>query len=248
MHNFKLTLAYDGTNYHGWQVQPGVATIQGELERALGRILDQPVTTHGSGRTDRGVHADAQVAHFLTAGSPGTDTLASGLNALLPPDIRVRSVEEVPPDFHARRSALSKTYAYHVWRSGVVDPARYRYVYPFHGPLDPDGLGDAAGRLLGLHDFTSFCSHSNENGDRVRHVYEAQWDLGGEEWIFTIRANGFLRYMVRTIVGTLIEIGTGRRRREDIGRILEARDRRTAGASAPPRGLRLVRVEYPSGV
>jgi len=244
--SFKLTIAYDGTNYHGWQIQPGIPTIQGELERALGRILNEPVTTHGSGRTDRGVHAVGQVVHFLTGRHFHTDTLMAGLNALLPPEVRVCRVEEVGDEFHARYSALSKTYQYHVWRSDVVHPFRYRYVYWFRRPLDAGAVDSATRNLIGVHDFTSFASVSGECGDHVRKVLDAKWERFDEEWVFTIRANGFLRYMVRTIVGTLLEIGVHRRGAEDLGPLLAARDRTVSGPSVPPSGLCLLNVEYPA--
>lgn len=243
--NFKLTIAYDGTRYHGWQIQPGVPTIQGEVNQALGRILDQPVTTHGSGRTDRGVHADGQVAHVTLEHDIQPATLVAGSNALLPPDIRILTVERVPPEFHARLWALAKTYQYNVWRTSVVNPFRYRYVCPVRQSLDAHAMDRATERFVGTHDFSSFCAKATETDNRVRTVYEAGWTHGSEEWVFTIRANGFLRYMVRSIVGTLLAIGQGRTRWQEIDAMFLAADRALAGPSAPAAGLRLLRVEYP---
>lgn len=244
MNNFKLTIAYDGTRYHGWQVQPAVPTIQGELEDTIGRILDHPVSIHGSGRTDRGVHADGQVAHFLTPRHPQTDTLEAGLNALLPPDIRVLAIEAASPRFHARYSARRRTYRYHISRLRTASPFDHRYVYGFRAALDADAVDRATRQLRGVHDFSSFCAGAAEAGDPVREVYEARWERTDAAWMLTISANGFLRSMVRTIVGTLLDVGTGRRPWTDIDRVLEARNRSVAGRAVPPTGLRLVRVDY----
>ena len=244
MRNIKLTLAYDGTTYHGWQIQPGVPTVQGELERALGNILDHQVRTHGSGRTDAGVHAHGQVAHFETETSMDTDALHKGVNALLPPQIRIATVEEVSADFHARFRATSKTYEYHVWRDAVVSPFHSNYVHSMWQYLDADAMDLATGRFVGVHDFTSFSATSAEVDDRVREVYEAGWEREPTSWVFRIRANGFLQYMVRTIVGTLIEVGKGRLEPDAIDAIFEARDRRRAGPSAPAKGLHLISVDY----
>ena len=244
MRNLKLTLAYDGTSFHGWQTQPGVRTIQGELERVIGHILDHEITTHGSGRTDAGVHAHGQVAHFQTEKAIDTDALHRSVNALLTSEIRVMSVEEVPLDFHARASARAKTYEYHIWRSPVVSPFHFRYVHSVWQSLDVDGVDDATAKFPGQHDFTSFSAAATSTRSHIREVYEAQWERNSDEWVFRIRANGFLQYMVRTIVGTLIEVGRRKTNSDDIAGIFLARDRRRAGPSAPAKGLHLVSVEY----
>jgi tRNA pseudouridine38-40 synthase len=244
MRNIKLTLAYDGTTYHGWQVQPGVPTVQGELESALSRLLDGPVTTHGSGRTDTGVHAHGQVANFHTGRVMDLDALMRGANALLSPAVRVMSVEEVSAGFHARISATAKTYEYHLWRDIVVPPFHRHYVHAMWQPLDAGAIDRATDEFVGVHDFTSFSATSAEPKDRVREIFHAGWERDPAEWVFTVRANGFLQHMVRTIVGTLIEVGRGRIAPEDIPEILGAADRRQAGPSAPPGGLHLVSVEY----
>jgi tRNA pseudouridine38-40 synthase len=244
MRNIKLTLAYDGTTYHGWQVQPGVATVQGDLNSALSRLLDHDVATHGSGRTDAGVHAHGQVANFRTERVMDLDALMRGANALLPPAIRVMGVEEVSLDFHSRISARAKTYEYHLWRDIVVPPFHRNYVHASWQPLNADAMDRAAEEFVGVHDFTSFSATSAETDDRVREVFDAGWERDPGEWVFTIRANGFLQYMVRTIVGTLIEVGREKIAPEEIAGIFEAKDRRRAGPSAPPGGLHLIAVEY----
>jgi tRNA pseudouridine38-40 synthase len=244
MRNLKLTLAYDGTPFHGWQRQPNLRTVQGELEQALGRLLNHEVHLTGSGRTDAGAHAHGQVASLGTIRPIETGAVLRGANALLPPEIRVLQVEEAPAEFHARHSARAKTYEYRLCRDWVVSPFHCRYVYRFPYPLDPHTL-DAAGRLfIGTHDFTSFSATAAEAEDRVRTIYGASWERNGNAWIFRIRGNGFLQYMVRTIVGTLLAAGQGRMDPERIPSIFEARDRRLAGPSAPAHGLHLVSVEY----
>ena len=244
MRNLKLTLAYDGTSFHGWQIQPGVPTIQGELERVIACILDHEITTHGSGRTDAGVHAHGQVAHFQTEKAIDTDALHRSVNALLQPDIRVMSIEEVPLEFHARESARAKTYEYHLWRSPVVSPFHFRYVHSIWQSLDADKVDRATAHFPGQHDFTSFSAASTSTKSHTREVYAAQWERSGEEWVFRIRASGFLQYMVRTIVGTLVEVGREKMTPEEIPGIFEARDRQLSGPSAPAKGLHLVSVEY----
>jgi len=244
MRNLKLTLAYDGTNFHGWQVQPQLRTVQGELERALRKLFNHDVAVTGSGRTDAGVHAHAQVANVGSERTMDTGAVIRGANALLPDDIRVLSVEEVGADFHARRSARSKTYQYRVWRLPIVSPFEFRYVYAFRYPLDESMLDRGTRCFVGTHDFSSFCATATEVEDRTRTIYEASWARSEREWTFEIRGNGFLQYMVRTIVGTLLEIGQGRILPEQIPAIFEARDRRAAGPTAPASGLHLIRVEY----
>ena len=244
MRNLKLTLAYDGTNFHGWQVQPQLRTVQGELERAFRKLFNHDVAVTGSGRTDAGVHAHGQVANVGTERQMDKEAVVRGANALLPDDIRILSVEEASGDFHARRSARSKTYQYRIWRLPIVSPFEFRYVYAFRYPLDESKIDRGTGSFIGTHDFSSFCATATEVDDRTRTIYEARWMRSEKEWTFEIRGNGFLQYMVRTIVGTLLEIGQGRISLEELPRIFEACDRRRAGPTAPASGLHLIRVEY----
>lgn len=244
MRNLKLTLAYDGTGFHGWQIQPNVPTVQGTMRQALEKLFNHSVNVTGSGRTDAGVHAQGQVANVETIRSMDTDAVLRGLNALLPAEIRVLQVEEVGAEFHSRRSARSKTYEYHVWRQHIVSPFHCRYVYAFPYPIDPAALDEASRCFVGTHDFTSFCATATEVEDRVRTIFETEWQRGTEEWIFRIRGNGFLQYMVRTIVGTLLYVGTGKLSPADIPSMFEALDRRVAGPCVPACGLHLIRVDY----
>ena len=244
MRNLKLTLAYDGTEFHGWQIQPQLRTVQGELREALQKLFNHDVAVTGSGRTDAGVHAHGQVANVETIRSMDTDAVLRGANALLPEEIRILSVEEVRPEFHARRSAKAKTYEYHIWREPIVSPFHLRYVYPFRYPLDEDLMDRGSAYFLGPHDFTSFCATATEIEDRTRIVFEASWNRTETTWVFRIRGNGFLQYMVRTITGTLLEIGQRRLLPEKIPEIFDARDRRLAGPSVPARGLHLISVDY----
>jgi tRNA pseudouridine38-40 synthase len=244
MRNLKLTLAYDGTEFHGWQIQPQLRTIQGELQQALQKLFNHEVDVTGSGRTDAGVHAHGQVANVQTIRTMETGAVLLGANALLPREIRVLAVDEVGPEFHARRSARSKTYEYRIWRPSIVDPFRLRYVYAFRYPICEETLDAGTAQFIGTHDFTSFCATATEVENRTRTIFEASWDRTGAEWVFRIRGNGFLQYMVRTIAGTLLEIGQGRMRPEGVAEIFAARDRRLAGPSLPPHGLHLMVVEY----
>jgi tRNA pseudouridine38-40 synthase len=244
MRNLKLTLAYDGTDFHGWQIQPNLRTVQGELKEAFQKLFNHDVDVAGSGRTDAGVHAHKQVANVHTIRAMDKEAVLWGANALLPRDVRILAVEEVDPEFHARRSARSKTYEYRIWRSSVVSPFRCRYVYSFRYPLREDDMDQGATYFLGTHDFTSFCATATEIEDRTRTVYEAHWDRSGQEWVFRIRGNGFLQYMVRTISGTLVQIGRGRLSVDRLPEIFAAKDRRLAGPSLPAHGLHLVEVEY----
>ena len=244
MRNLKLTLAYDGTGFHGWQIQLNLPTIQGELQQALRKLLNHEVSVTGSGRTDAGVHAHGQVANVATTRTMDTDAVLRGLNALLPAAIRVIAVEEVSPDFHARRSARAKIYEYHIWRNPIVSPFNCRYVYAFRYPLNEEAIDTGTTHFIGTHDFTSFCATATDIEDRTRTIYDASWHRSEREWVFHIRGNGFLQYMVRTIAGTLLKIGQGRLQPEDVPRIFEAKDRRLAGPSLPAHGLHLIEVEY----
>jgi tRNA pseudouridine38-40 synthase len=243
MRNLKLTLAYDGTEFHGWQVQPEVPTIQGDLETAFSRLFNHEVHVTGSGRTDAGVHAHAQVATVQTERSMDTDAVLRGANALLPAAIRIFSVEEVSLEFHPRHSAKSKTYEYHLWRHPIVSPFHCRYVHPFRYALDEDAMDRASKEFIGTHDFTSFCSTATEVEDRVRTIFSAEWHRDEMTWAFRIKGNGFLQYMVRTITGTILEAGQNRLSMP-IAQIFEAKDRRLAGPSLPSPGLHLITVEY----
>ena len=244
MRNLKLTLAYDGTEFHGWQVQPELRTIQGELGTALQKLFNHEVHVIGSGRTDAGVHAHAQVASVQTIRAIDTGAVLHGANALLPKQIRILRVDEAGLDFHPRRSARAKTYEYRIWRENVVSPFHCRYVLPFRQPLDEEALDRGTSHFIGSHDFTSFCSTTIEIENRVRTIFEASWDRNSTVWTFRIRGSGFLKYMVRTITGTLLEVGQGRIGPEDIPLIFEERDRRLAGPSLPACGLHLISVEY----
>jgi tRNA pseudouridine38-40 synthase len=244
MRNLKLTIAYDGTDYHGWQVQPNLPTIQGTLQEALQRLFNHEVNITGSGRTDAGVHAHRQVANVHTIRTMEAGSVVLGANALLPRGIRVLRAEDVDETFHARHSARAKTYEYRIWREPIVSPFDVRYVHAFRYSMDAGAVDDASRCFLGTHDFTSFSAAAAEIEDRVRTIYEAEWRRTSQEWTFRIRGNGFLQYMVRTIVGTLLYVGVGKLRTDQMAQIFNARDRRLAGPCAPARGLHLIEVQY----
>jgi len=257
--NLKLTLAYDGTDFAGWQVQPEAATIQGTLASAIGRLTGENVLPQGSGRTDAGVHALAQVASFSTSSPIPTENFLKALNDILPPSIRVLEVAEAPAEFHARHSARAKTYRYRIFRQPVCSPFLARYVWHFPYPLDEQAMGRAADAVVGEHDFTSFAAVDPERDARlgqeetggpqtafsnVRTIFSSVWERQGDEFVYNVRGNGFLHHMVRNLVGTFILVGKGTLKAQDISRLLEARDRTAAGATAPASGLVLVGVEY----
>ncbi len=248
--NLKITLAYDGSDFHGWQVQPGRATIQGALAAALERVTGAKILPQGSGRTDAGVHALAQVAGCqLDAGIP-TQNLRPALNHALPPAIRVLGVEEAAPEFHARTSARAKTYRYRMYRGEIRPPFLARYVYHYPYPLDEAAMRTAAAVVVGEHDFTSFAAADPERGreegegSNVRMIYSSEWTREEEEFIYTVRGSGFLHHMVRNLVGTFLLVGKGTLDCAGMRRVLEARDRSAAGGTAPASGLYLVSVEY----
>ena len=249
MRNLKLVLAYDGTEFSGWQVQPGSATIQGTLASAIGRIAGEKVLPQGSGRTDAGVHALAQVATFATESTIPAENLVRALNDILPPSIRVLEASEAAPDFHARKSARAKTYRYRMYRGAICPPFLARYVWHYPYPLDESAMQRAAGLVVGEHDFTSLAAVDPERGcdeevSNVRRIFESRWERSGDELTYTIRGNGFLHHMVRNLVGTFVLVGKGTFQPQDVTRILLARDRAAAGATAPASGLFLVQVEY----
>ena len=250
MRNLKLTLAYDGTDFSGWQLQPSAATVQGTLASAIGRLTGENVLPQGSGRTDAGVHALAQVATFATASSVPTENFLKALNDLLPASIRILEVAEVPGEFHARKSAKAKTYRYRIFRAAICSPFLARYVWHFPYPLAEDAMAEAAGQVAGEHDFTSFAAvdpeRGKENGEasNVRTIFSSAIGREGDELVYTVRGSGFLHHMVRNLVGTFILVGKGTLQPRDLTRILSARDRSAAAATAPASGLVLVNVEY----
>lgn len=254
MRNLKMILSYDGSDFSGWQVQPDAVTIQGTLASAIGRITGEKVLPQGSGRTDAGVHALAQAVTFVTESSVPTDNFVKALNDVLPTSVRVLEVVEAPPDFHARHSAKAKTYRYRIYREAICPPFLARYVWHFPYPLDESAMARAAGLVEGRHDFTSFAAVDPERGresaanaeapTNVREIFSSSWQRESEEFIYTVRGSGFLHHMVRNLVGTFILVGKGTLQQADVTRILQARNRSAAGATAPATGLYLENVEY----
>jgi len=256
--NLKLTLAYDGHDFAGWQVQPDRVSVQGTLVSAFEHLTGEKTLPQGSGRTDAGVHALAQIATVTTNSPIPVDNLIRALNDILPRSIRVLAAEEMPPEFHARRSAIAKTYRYHIYRGAICSPFQARYVYHHPYPLNESRMIQAAALVEGEHDFTSFAAVDPErNKDRgkdrskesieinnVRIIYLSRWQRHGDELIYTVRGNGFLHHMVRNLVGTFLMVGKGSLSVADVRRILELRDRSAAAATAPASGLFLVSVEY----
>jgi len=265
--NLKLILAYDGSDFAGWQVQPDLATVQGTLASAIGRLTGENVLPQGSGRTDAGVHALGQVASFETASPIPVENWTSALNDILPASIRALAVSEASGEFHARKSARAKTYRYRIYRGAICPPflARYAWHYPY--PLDEDAMSAAAECVVGEHDFTSFAAVNPERVERmtasapdgedgcsgvpqtvavtnVRRIFSSGWEREGEEFTYTVRGNGFLHHMVRNLVGTFVLVGKGSVTLSDFARVLAARDRSMAGPTAPASGLFLVGVEY----
>lgn len=245
----RITLAYDGTDFHGWQVQPGLPTIQGVLEEIIGAMEGKPVHVAGSGRTDAGVHALAQVAAFTIENPIPPENLQRAVNRLLPPAIRILNAAETHLDFHPRFDALAKTYRYTLFRSPVCSPFEWRYVHHHPYPLDENAMMEAAGSFEGEHDFTAFAAADNRDAEaksKVRHIYSSELKRSQDELIYTVRGSGFLKHMVRNIVGTLIETGRGNLTTADIQGLLCADAPRKGGPTAPARGLALISVEYPN--
>jgi tRNA pseudouridine38-40 synthase len=265
---WKLTLAYDGTDFSGWQVQPGKATIQGELQAALGRITGESPLPQGSGRTDAGVHALGQIASFVLQAPIPPANLLRALNRTLPQSIRILEAKTVPESFHARHSAIAKTYEYRVFRESICPPFLARYALAYSWPMDLEALKRAANLFAGEHDFLSFAATDPDLAGRgvldisetapagpspaipatVRTIFSSVWERqqsqAGELLVYRVRGNGFLHHMVRNLVGTMLDVGRGRLGVEAIPAILSARSRAAAGPTAPARGLFLLSVEY----
>lgn len=268
LQNWKLTLAYDGTDFHGWQVQPDETTIQGELQSALARVTGESPLPQGSGRTDAGVHALAQVASFTLSAPIPAANLLRALNRTLPPSIRILSASHAPGTFHARHSALAKTYEYRIFRGEICPPFLVRYVYACPWPMDMTALERSAHFFLGEHDFLSFAATDPDFATRsaflagqldqdakaptapspIRTIYASAWEAreteAGPLLVYRVRASGFLHHMVRNIVGTMLDASRGLLQPEDLPAILAARSRSAAGPTAPARGLFLHSVEY----
>ncbi len=244
LRTFRMTLEYDGTGYHGWQTQPHGNTVQDVIERHLARILNHPVRVCGSGRTDRGVHARGQVASFRTDNPIDVGRVFRGMNALLPPQIVVLECVLAEDTFHARHSARLREYCYQIWRGRVCSPFRYPFVHHVYAELNREEMEKAAARVIGRHDFTSFCAAISAEGKMEKDVTRSEWKVSGELWTYHIAARSFVHHMVRNLVGTFLEVGQGRRKAEDFDRIIAARHRSSAGAMAPAKGLFLENVEF----
>ncbi len=246
LRNFKLIIAYDGSGYYGWQVQQGRRTVQETVEQALATILKQDVRITASGRTDTGVHALGQVANFTTSSSIPEEGLLRALNSLLPSDLAVTDVEVADVNFHARRMAKAKSYAYVMDTSRIMSPLLSRYALHVPGPIDVESMNRAAQMLLGEHDFSSFMGSGSGVKTTIRNIMAAEIVARGAKLFFYIQGSGFLRHMVRNIVGTLILVGQGKIEPEEIMRIMALKNRSLAGPTAPPQGLYLVGVDYGS--
>ena len=246
IHRFFIQLSFKGTLYHGWQIQPNANTVQQTITDALSKILNEQIQITGAGRTDTGVHARCFYAHFesKTDLSARTWKLVFQLNGILPDDISIQRIFKVESDIHARFSAISRTYKYYT--SKVKDPFAKDFEYAYYGPLLVKPMEEAAKVLFEYSDFTSFSKLHTQTGNNICKISEAYWQVNGDKLIFTISANRFLRNMVRAIVGTMLQIGSGKISPEDIHEIIKKADRSAAGPSAPAQGLFLTNIEYPN--
>ena len=243
----QIKLAYDGTDFHGWQVQPGLATIQGTVEGVIGSVEGHPVHVAGSGRTDAGVHALAQVAAFTFENPIPVANLRKAVNRLLPSSIRVLDASEAAPDFHPRFQAISKTYEYRIVQAEVCSPFEWRYVHHHPYPLAIDRMVSCAPLMEGEHDFSAFAAsdeRDGEAGSKVRTIFESRLEVLPDRLIYRVRGSGFLKHMVRNIVGSLVEAGRGNLNEAGFTALL-AQPVPKAGPTAPAKGLFLVSVEYP---
>lgn len=245
MKRVKLTVAYDGTNYCGWQVQPNGVTIESELNKHLSELLQEDIRVIGASRTDAGVHARGNVAVFDTSARMPAEKISYALNTRLPEDIRIQDSREVPPDFHPRFCKTIKTYEYKICNRRFPEPCSRLYSLFYYWDLDEGKMQQAADYLVGTHDFTSFCTHKPEITNHVRTIYELRVTREGDMITIRVRGNGFLYNMVRIIAGTLLRVGSGMLAPEEIPDILAAKDRNRAGDTARAHGLTLVEICYP---
>lgn len=245
MRRIRLIISYDGTNYVGWQVQPNGVSVQALLEKALFELTGEQIRVEGSGRTDSGVHAKAQVAHFDIEARMAADKFAIAMNMHLPPDIRVLFSEECDPTFHARFSAKRKVYSYTVQLGPHADVFLRTTSLHLHYIPDVEAMQKAAAAVIGTHDFNAFKCADSSMENTVRTITRSEWNRNGNLLVYTVEGNGFLYNMVRILVGTMLEIGSGKRPVSDMENAIETGSRTSAGATAPARGLRLERVIYP---
>ena len=242
LRNIKLEIEYDGTNFHGWQIQPKLRTVQGEIQEKLKTILGHEVNLIGAGRTDVGVHALGQVANFKTTSELDKNSIINGLNGLLPGDIVIKEIEEVDLNFNSRYNAKSRLYNYriHLGRTAILRNCVWEVLYS----LDLENIFEVTKKIEGKHDFSSFCVAESTKDNNICQVFSANWEKSGDELIFKIEADRFLHTMVRSLVGTFIEVGRGYFSVSDFVNIMEAKDRKKAGPTAPACGLYLVEVKY----
>lgn len=240
----RLIVAYDGTNYHGWQIQKNAITVEEILQQALCDLLQEPIELVGASRTDAGVHARGNVAVFDTHTRIPAEKIAIAVNQRLPEDIRVMQSEEVEQQFHPRYAESEKTYEYHISNVPIQLPTRRLYSYFVYLPLDVEKMQEAAKLFVGEHDFAGFCSAKSQVQTTVRTIYDCQVEKEGDEICIRVRGNGFLYNMVRIIAGTLVEVGLGRRKLSTVSQAIEKADRSLAGPTAPPEGLTLIKIEY----
>ncbi|WP_077368813.1 tRNA pseudouridine(38-40) synthase TruA [Anaerosalibacter sp. Marseille-P3206] len=244
MRNIKLTIEYEGTNYHGWQVQPNAITVQGEIVKAINNITKENVNLIGSGRTDSGVHAKGQVANFITNSKIPEDKFSYAINSQLPLDIAITKSEEVPIDFHSRYDAIGKRYRYLIYNRPIRSPLYKNYAYHIPYELDFEKMNVAKEQFLGTHDFKAFMSSGSEIEDTVRTIHSISITKQDSLIIFQVEGNGFLYNMVRIIVGTLVEVGNGKKEKDSISQIIKSKNRMSAGHTAPANGLYLEKVFY----
>ena len=245
MRNIKLVIEYDGTSYCGWQVQPNGITIQEVMEDALARMLGERTTLHSSGRTDAGVHARGMVGCFKTEKGLPLSAFREGLNTLLPGDIAVRDACEVPPGFHPRFDAQAKHYRYTILLDNLRSPLARHTAWRLRGRLDADAMREACALFVGEHDFVAFRASNCAAKTTVRRIYSMDLVQEGQFLHLDIKGSGFLKNMVRIITGTLVEVGQGKRKADDVARLLSSGDRQSSGVTVPPQGLCLMQVFYP---
>jgi tRNA pseudouridine38-40 synthase len=242
--NIRLTVAFEGTSYHGWQIQPDLPTVQGLLSEAIGRVTGEQVTVNGSGRTDAGTHARGFVANFTTGSRIAPVQLVRALNRVLPRDVRVLSARQMPHGFHARRDAFSKVYRYQIFLGRVMLPHLAREYFHFPYKIDLEKMKNATHQFVGEHDFASFAKAGSPVSSTVRRIFRCELRKRGHHLLLTVEGNGFLHHMVRNMAGTLLEVGTGSISLSDFQQLFLVRDRTLAGFTAPAHGLVLLKVQY----